>query len=152
MFVCLYYGAHPWSKNCGQILYSVCFPGAMCALLFPDWTMFPILHFQSIHSFVYHTLLVQVSLAPVVTGRIRPGLRQVWKSMAFLVAVAIPVGVLNRLLHTNYMFLGHPSADSPLELLGNIPGRYGYLAGYFLLVLAVEIAMNLPWSIFTRRR
>ena len=51
MFVCLYYGAHPWSKNCGQILYSVCFPGAMCALLFPDWTMFPILHFQSIHSF-----------------------------------------------------------------------------------------------------
>ena len=152
MFVCLYYGAHPWSKNCGQILYSVCFPGAMCALLFPDWTMFPILHFQSIHSFVYHTLLVQVSLAPVVTGRIRPGLRQVWKSMAFLVAVAIPVGVLNRLLHTNYMFLGHPSAGSPLELLGNIPGRYGYLAGYFLLVLAVEIAMNLPWSIFTRRR
>ena len=152
MFVCLYYGAHPWSKNCGQILYSVCFPGAMCALLFPDWTMFPILHFQSIHSFVYHTLLVQVSLAPVVTGRIRPGLRQVWKSMAFLVAVAIPVGVLNSLLHTNYMFLGHPSAGSPLELLGNIPGRYGYLAGYFLLVLAVEIAMNLPWSIFTRRR
>ena len=95
---------------------------------------------------------VDHSLAPVVTGRIRPGLRQVWKSMAFLVAVAIPVGVLNRLLHTNYMFLGHPSAGSPLELLGNIPGRYGYLAGYFLLVLAVEIAMNLPWSIFTRRR
>ena len=49
-------------------------------------------------------------------------------------AVAIPVGVLNRLLHTNYMFLGHPSAGSPLELLGNIPGRYGYLAGYFLLL------------------
>ncbi len=151
MFVCMYYGAHPESNTCGQILYSVCFPGAMCALLFPDWTMFPILHFQSIHSFVYHTLLVQVSLAPVVTGRVRPGLKHVWKSMAFLVAVALPVGLMNRLLHTNYMFLGHPSAGSPLELLGNIPGKYGYLAGYFLLVLLVEVGMNLPWSILTHK-
>lgn len=150
MFVCLYYGAHPESKNCGQILYSVCFPGAMCALLFPDWTMLPILHFQSLHSFLYHTLLVQVSLAPVVTGRIRPGLRHVWKSMAFLMGTALPVGFLNQLLHTNYMFLGHPSAGSPLELLGNIPGRYGYLVGYALLVLLVELGMNLPWSVLAR--
>ena len=89
MFVCLYYGAHPRSNSCGQILYSVCFPGAMCALLFPDWTMLPILHFQSLHSFLYHTLLVQVSLAPVVTGRIRPGIGQVWKSMTFLVLTAL---------------------------------------------------------------
>lgn len=152
MFVCLYYGAHPWSNSCGQILYSVCFPGAMCALLFPDWTMLPILHFQSLHSFLYHTLLVQVSLAAVVTGRIRPGIGQVWKSMAFLVAAAIPVGVLNHLLHTNYMFLGHPSAGSPLELLGGIPGQYGYLAGYFLLVLLVELGMNLPWSVWAWRK
>ena len=151
MFVCLYYGAHPNSECCGQILYSVCFPGAMCALLFPDWTMLPILHFQSLHSFLYHTLLVQVSLAPVVTGRIRPGIGQVWKSMAFLVLTALPVGLLNHLLHTNYMFLGHPSAGSPLELLGRIPGRFGYIAGYFLLVLLVELGMNLPWSILTWR-
>lgn len=152
MFVCLYYGAHPRSNSCGQILYSVCFPGAMCALLFPDWTMLPILHFQSLHSFLYHTLLVQVSLAPVVTGRIRPGVGQVWKSVTFLVLTALPVGLLNRLLHTNYMFLGHPSAGSPLELLGSIPGRYGYLAGYFLLVLLVELGMNLPWSIAAWRK
>ena len=91
MFVCLYYGAHPWSKNCGQILYSVCFPGAMCALLFPDWTMFPILHFQSIHSFVYHTLLMQVSLAPVVTGRIRPGLRH--RQCILILALRIQHGI-----------------------------------------------------------
>ena len=152
MFVCLYYGAHPRSNSCGQILYSVCFPGAMCALLFPDWTMLPILHFQSLHSFLYHTLLVQVSLAPVVTGRIRPGIGQVWKSMTFLVLTALPVGLLIRLLHTNYMFLGHPSAGSPLELLESIPGRFGYLAGYFLLVLLVELGMNLPWSIAAWRK
>lgn len=147
MFVCLYQGAHPNSKACGQILYSVCFPGAMCALLFPDWTMFPLLHFQSLHSFVYHTLLVQMSLAPLVTGRIRPGVRQVPLSMGFLVAVSIPVGMLNGWLHTNYMFLRRPSSGSPLELLGALPGRYGYIMGYFLLVLGVVTAMNLPFSL-----
>ncbi len=152
MFVCLYQGAHPNSARCGQILYSVCFPGALCALLFPDWTMFPLLHFQSLHSFLYHTLLVQLSLAPLVTGRIRPGLRQVPLSMGFLIAVAIPVGVLNGWLHTNYMFLRRPSAGSPLELLGAIPGRLGYLLGYFLLVLAVVTAMNLPFSLRNCRR
>lgn len=150
MFVCMYYGAHPKSDACGQILYSVCFPGALCALLFPDWTMFPVLHFQSLHSFVYHTLLVQVSLTPVVTGRVRPGLQHVWKSMAFLVLTALPVGLLNRLLHTNYMFLGHPSAGSPLELLGALPGKYGYQAGYFLLVLGVLCLLNLPFTVYWR--
>ena len=123
---------------------------ALCALLFPDWTMFPVLHFQSLHSFVYHTLLVQVSLTPVVTGRVRPGLQHVWKSMTFLLLTALPVGLLNRLLHTNYMFLGHPSAGSPLELLGALPGKYGYQAGYFLLVLGVLCLLNLPFTVYWR--
>ena len=143
MFVCLYYCGHPKSDTCGQILYSVCFPGALCALLFPDWTNFPILHFQSLHSFIYHTLLVQFSLAPVVTGRVRPGLRHVWTSMAFLVLAALPVGAADRLLHTNSMFLEKPSPGSPLELLTVFPGHVGYLTGCFLLALGVILLWNL---------
>lgn len=152
IFTCLYYSAHPDSKGCGQILYSVCFPGALCALLFPDWTMFPLWHFQSIHSFLVHTILVQFSLFPLVSGRIRLGLSAVWKSMVFLVAAALPVAGINRLLHTNYMFLSRASKGSPLEFLTSIPGRYGYLVGYFLLVLAVVLALNLPFCIWNRVR
>lgn len=150
MFVCLYYGGHPQSDTCGQILYSVCFPGALCALLFPDWTNFPILHFQSLHSFVYHTLLVQFSLAPVAAGRVRPGLRHVWKSMMFLVLTALPVGAADRLLHTNYMFLEKPSPGSPLELLTVLPGHGGYLAGCFFLALGVILLWNLCYAVFVR--
>lgn len=150
MFVCLFYSAHPQSEGCGQILYSVCFPGALCALLFPDWTAFPLLHFQSIHSFFYHTLLVQFSLFPLVSGRVRLGLPAVWKGMAFLVAVSIPVGALNHLLGTNYMFLRRASGGSPLEFLAAIPGRFGYLLGYALLVLAVIFLLNAPFMLWNR--
>ena len=154
MFVCLYYAWHPDSSAAGHILYSVVLPGALCALLFPNWTKFPLLHFQSLHSFLYHTLLVLFSLMPVVFGRCRPGLRGIGPSLLFLLGVSIPVGLLNLLLGTNYMFLRGPSNGSPLEALAVLPGRFGYLLGYFLLVLAVLILLNLPFTLlrFLRRR
>jgi hypothetical integral membrane protein (TIGR02206 family) len=150
MFLCLYYAFHPESDRCGQLLYSVCLPGALCALLFPDWTRFPLWHFQSLHSFLYHAMLVQFSLFPLVSGRIRPGLRQVPRSFGFLVLVAVPVGFLNHLLGTNYMFLSRPSKGSPLEFLSVLPGTFGYLLGYGLLVLGVLFLMELPFSLYHR--
>lgn len=149
MFVCLYYARHPESDFCGQLLYSVVFPGALAALLFPDWCRFPVLHFQSLHSFLYHGMLMQLSLLPLIAGAIRPGLRQIPKSLIFLLCVSVPVYGMNRLLHTNYMFLSQPAPGSPLGLFAKIPGSYGYLGGYFLLVLAVIFLLNLPFSIFS---
>lgn len=153
MFVCCFYSLRPYNRSCGQILYSICFPGALCALLFPDWTAFPLLHFQSIHSFILHMVLVQFSLFPLVSRRARPGLSGVWKGMAFVVAAAIPVAGLNRLLGTNYMFLRRASKGSPLEFLSALPGgTLGYLAGFFLLALAVVFLLNLPFVLLDHRK
>lgn len=35
-----------------QTLYTLCLPGACCALVFPDWTMYPFFSFVSLHSFL----------------------------------------------------------------------------------------------------
>lgn len=150
MFACLYYAFHPGSKRAGQILYSVVLPGALSALLFPNWNVFPLFHFQSIHSFLYHGLLLFFGLFPVVSGRVSPGPGAILPSMGFLSALALPVGLLNRCLHTNYMFLRGPSKGSPLEFLTVIPGKYGYLAGLFLLALSVVTLMNLPFWLVGR--
>lgn len=152
MFVCLYYAFHPNSRSTSHILYSVVLPGAIAALLFPNWTRFPLLHFQSIHSFLYHTLLVLFSLMPLVFRRFTPGLRGIIPSLLFLLGVSVPVGILNQLLGTNYMFLSGPSKGSPLESLALLPGKYGYLAGYLALVLAVLFLMNLPFSVLSSIR
>lgn len=152
MFLCLYYAFHPDSRSVGQMIYSIALPGALSALLFPNWAVFPLFHFQAIHSFVYHTLLLAFSLFPVVLKGCRPGLGAILPTMVFLVGVAVPVGCFNHLLHTNYMFLRAPSKASPLELLTAVPGQYGYLVAYFLLVLGVVTLVNLPFALWDRHK
>ena len=43
----------------GQFLYAFCMPGAVCALIFPDWSAYPAFHFMSVSSFTLHILLVR---------------------------------------------------------------------------------------------
>ena len=148
MFICLCYAFHPGSPLAGQLLYSVCLPGAMCGLLFPNWTHFPLLHFQSMTSFLFHGILVWLSVLPVILGQVHPGISQVPGCLGVLSALALPVYGLNRLLGTNYMFLSHASPGSPLEFLTVLPGDAGYLAGYALLVSAVILLLNLPFSLW----
>lgn len=150
MFICLYWAWHPHSGGAGALLWSLCFSGGLAALLFPDWTRMPLLHFQSLHSFLYHAMLVQFSLIAVITGQARPGLQNVWKAALFLVIAAVPVYLLNCLLDTNYMFLNRPLPGTPLELCARLPGKWGYLAGYALLAGGILVLLNLPFSLWTR--
>lgn len=152
MFICLYWAWHPWSEGAGQLLWSLCFTGGMAALLFPDWTDMPLWHFQSIHSFLYHALLVQFSLLAVVSGQARPSLRNAWKAGAFLAAAAVPVYAFDRAFGMNYMFLLRPVPGTPLELCARLPGQGGYLVGYALLVAVVLVLLNLPFSLLRRGR
>lgn len=150
MFICLYWAWHPWSEGAGQLLWSLCFAGGMAALLFPDWTDMPLWHFQSIHSFVYHALLVQFSLLAVVSGQARPSLKNAWKAGAFLAIVAVPLYAFDRAFGMNYMFLLRPVPGTPLELCARLPGTWGYLLGYALLVAVVLVLLNLPFCLLRR--
>lgn len=144
MFICLHWAYHP--EGSGACLYSLCLPGGVAALVFPDWWHMPLWHFQSLHSFFYHGLLVAVPLTAVCAGMVRPGLKQVWRPMVFLLVAAVAVYGFNNLAGTNFMFLMYPVAGTPLEVCARCPG--GYLVGYGLLVAAVLAAMNLPFSLW----
>ena len=146
MFICLFWAYRPAWDGAGQCLYSLCLSGGVAALLFPDWSRMPLWHFQSLHSFVYHALLVAVPLIAVCSGMVRPGVSKVWKPMAFLLAAAVPVYGLDLLLGTNFMFLRYPVAGTPLELCARCPG--GYLLGFGLLAAAVLVLLNLPFSLW----
>lgn len=149
MFICLFFAWHPDSDGAGQMVWGVCFSGGLAALLFPDWTHMPLWHFQSIHSFLYHAMLVQFSLIAVCSGMARPRIRALWKAMVFLVIAAVPVYGLNCLLHTNYMFLNRPLPGTPLELCAALPGRLGYLLGCGVLASAVLLVLDLPFAVLS---
>lgn len=132
----------------GQFLYAFCMPGAAAALLFPDWSYYPALHFMTLCSFVLHILLFCYPLMQAVGGDIRPEGKALPGCLGIMMAIAIPVYGFDVLTNTNYLFLNWPSPGSPLEWFSFL-GRPGYLLGYIPLIAMVWALLYLP---FLRKR
>lgn len=135
MVLCLIYGLSRRSR--GGVLTLVSLPGAVAALLFPNWSALPPGHFISLHGYFFHGLLLQGSLIPLLSGRLRLGGKDLRNALLFLLVSAAATALCNDRLGTNYMFLGKPSANSPLEALTAIPGPFGYQMGLALLAFCV---------------
>lgn len=128
----------------GNVLYALSAPGAMSALLFPDWIRYPVFNFMDIHDFTIHGLLVIYPCMLLAAGKIKPDIRFYWKVMAFLLGLGLVMLKINRLLGTDFMFLGLPSVGSPLIVIRDLFGTRLYLAGYYLLVSAIVFLLYLP--------
>lgn len=128
----------------GNFLYSTCMPGAAFALLFPDWTAYPVWSFHSLVAFAAHALLVAYPLMLVCGGALRPEPRLLPRCFALLLALAAAVWGFDRLADANYMFLLAPAPGSPLEWFAALLGNPGYLLGYLPMLAAVWAALYLP--------
>lgn len=134
LFVCIFHSVFHYDWL-GQTLFCLCMPGAVCALLFPDWTRCPIIQFESLHSFFIHALLSIYPLMQLTSNRIVPKLSHIYKPILFLIASAIPIGFINKRFGTNFMFLSTPSAGSPLVFIEKLVGSENYILGFAALVL-----------------
>ena len=119
-------------------------PGAIGALLFPDWNYRPFWTYLPLLCFLTHTLLVFVPLFFLVRKQAIVSFRHFWYTYLFLLAVVPPLYILDKNVGTNYMFLMYPPQSTPLEWVQNITGEKLYLLGVFVLltiVLAIEYAV-----------
>ena len=134
----------------GQSLYVLCLPGVWSALLFPDWTNFPLLSTPSLYSFIMHSIISMYIIMQLAAGRIRPRLSAIWKPAIFIVAAAIVAGVINHFYKTNFMFLNYPAPGSPLEFIAKLSGGSHalYLLFFGILALIVMTILYLPFSIY----
>lgn len=128
----------------GQFLYGFCLPGALSALIFPDWNGYPLLHFMTVCGFVLHFLIVTYVLMQTVSGDLVPDIKKTPACLCIMLALAVPVYVFDILTGTNYMFLNWPSEGSPLEWFEFL-GRPGYVLGYLPLLLSVWAVMYCPF-------
>lgn len=131
-----------------QTIYSICLPGTVFALVFPDWTRYPAIHFISIEGFLFHAGIVLYAVCQITSRSIIPSLRKIWKAFLFLAIAAFGVWLFDKKIGTNYMFLNWPPAGSPLEWMAARIGNPGYLAGYAVLVVLIPIAMDLVYRLF----
>ena len=143
VYICLFHALRGGALT-GQFLYAFCLPGAASALLFPDWSYYPALHFLTVSGFLLHGLIVAYVLMQVLCGELRPDIRRAPACLGLMLAAALPVYVFDILTHTNYMFLNWPSKGSPLEWFSFL-GRPGYVLGYLPMIAAAWALMYLPF-------
>ncbi|MGN1013793.1 MAG: TIGR02206 family membrane protein [Butyricicoccus sp.] len=134
---------HAWTGAdwLGQILYILCLPGAVSALLFPDWTAYPPWNYFCIHSFAIHSAVVCYVVRQTRSRTIVPRFRGIGQAAAFLCVIVPPMFVFNRAFGTNYLFLCAAPDGSPLVLLWQWLGANGYLVGYAAAILLLMIGM-----------
>ncbi len=144
VFISSFHAFHPTDAS-AQLLYSLCLPGAAAALLFPDWVEYPLINFMHLHSFLIHGLLVAYPCMLLYSKELRPQVRSLWKCALFLLLVAPPVYLFNKMFHTNFLFINRPSAGSPLSWMAAWLGNPGYLLGYGVLLLLVWTLLYLPF-------
>ncbi len=125
-----------------NFLYYFCIPGALLALIFPNWTVLPCMNFFHIHSFLIHALLVLYPLLLVCSGEIKPEIKIMPKSILLLVLMAIPIYFINLLCDTNFMFLMEPEQGNPLGLFEKYLGSH--LWGFPILLPIVMFVMYIP--------
>lgn len=119
-------------------------PGALGAILFPDWNYQPFWRWLSLTIFFTHMLLVMIPLIHLVGGRIHVKFSHFWYSILFMLIVAPPIYLVDIKLGADYLFLRIPVEGSPLEWTYNLFGERLYILGLFCLmifVLAIEYSL-----------
>ena len=142
---------HAWkpSKTLSCFLYTVCIPGAMAALLFPNWTSLPLLNAFHIHSSLAHILLVLYPLVLAVNGELKPSLKDMPKCLGLLALMAIPIYGLNLLLDANFMFLIVALITLPIIIILASPSSPLSLAS-LVAGIATVTTSSLTSSLFIR--
>lgn len=152
VFVFLFYDlakSEKWRGIWGEIAYTLILPGALLALVDPDWTYrYPVLNFFNLFGYTWHTLLVLFPAFLMIGKQIHPTIRHLHYDLIFLCAVVPPVMLYDKLTDTNFMFLNFPIPQSPLSWLASFLGVPGYLVGYAALIfLMLLIVYFLIWAV-----
>ena len=134
-----------------QFLYFFCMPGAVFALIFPDWVGYPLFSFMTFSGFLLHFLITIYVVMQVISADIFPDLRRLPACILIMLLLAVPVYFFDKSAGTNYMFLNWPSPGSPLEWFSSL-GRPGYLLGYIPLMLITWAVLYLPFILHSKSR
>ena len=129
-------------------------PGAVGALLFPDWTYKPFWSYLPLLCFFTHTLLVFIPLFFLVRENVKVSFKHFWYPCLFLVLVTPPIYILNQNTGENYMYLMYPPESSPLEWIHNLTGDTYYIAGLavcILLILVLEYGIYSLLNLINRK-
>lgn len=120
--------------------------GAIFFCIYPSTSLafFPAMHPASIHSFVYHSLMLYSGIVILWKGGYKPRKADGFCYLALVSCVAAPSLILNATLGTNCMFLRYPEGIPILQIIADIsPALFTALAlitqGFLLFYIVYGI-------------
>ena len=140
------------NKLLRELIWAVSMPGALMALITPDWTMYEPFVFYPTICFLIHIMLVVYPIMLVAGGRHRPDWRNLWKCLAFLAAVSVPIYFINKAWGTDFMFLNWAPRGTPLAWFERLWGTPGYILCMPILLAALWLVMYSPLALYDALR
>lgn len=132
------------SKKLYQIIYFWGIGGAIQALLTPELGIYTYPHFRYFEFFIAHGAIIAGCLFMTFVEGYRPKLKSVWESMIVLNIYAVIVGIFNKIVEANYMFLcTKPEVPSIMDILGPWPF---YIASLEIVAVVFFLILYLPFA------
>ena len=132
-----------WTVFWGQTAVSLFFPGAVCGLVFADWTtLYPMWNFYNLHSYVWHGMLLFFPLFIMINDDMWPDIRKIGYPAAFLTAAAFIIYFIDKALDCNYLFINWPLENTPIWPIYEYMGAF-WRVGYAILAAIVIILYDL---------
>ena len=116
--------------------------GGIIFLIFPTTSLptYPMLHIVSIHSFLYHGIMVYLCILVNITNYIQIKASDIKYYATFVGIVCVLAYIINTIFNSNLMFISQNFPGSPVEILYNLTGR-------FFTTVACVGQMTLPFYI-----
>lgn len=134
--LCVVHCLTKW-KWLGQVLYTICLPGTVLALLFPNWNFYPVIHFITLEGFLFHMGIVLYVAGKLASHEIQPDFAKLWQVVLFLTAVVIPIYWFDKRYDVNYMFVNWPIRRISACLAGRQDGKSG--VSYWLCGTCISV-------------
>lgn len=121
--------------------------GGIFGIIFPSGisNAYPLWHYQTLQTFLYHALLIFVPMAILITTDYRPTLKRFHKVLILFFVIVFLAFIVNLTFDQNYLFL---ITAPDMLLLKNIQNNYGtvtYLFFTFCALLLICICIHLPF-------
>ena len=100
--------------------------GGFIFILFPYTSLptYPMLHFVSIYSFVYHGIMLYLGLLVNITNYIKLEKKDIVYYFSLVSIICVIAYIVNNIFDSNLMFISQNFPGMPLEVLYKLTGKY----------------------------
>jgi len=122
--------------------------GGIIFILFPYTSLptYPMFHLVSIHSFVYHGIMLYLGLLVNITNYIELEEKDISHYFGLVSIICVIAYIVNNIFDSNLMFISKNFPGMPLEVLYNFTGKY------YTLVTILAQAILPFYTIFGLRK